>query len=919
MPQFENGWNIFSVNSTGYTVEYHVKKITNDNSLVYGRDYDVYDLGDNNYSVGNTSAWNKLLETSQIIKNKPYWIYWKKGTVVLDINPIWVDLTSSIQYGDKGGSLVEVYNLDDNDVTNKNALEVLGNTYLKQDLDVLSNLHIREKKQLSIGYNYPSKIVTYVVTVGAKTSAHPYYGSPGSGNAYYLNGVESPAIVLQKGFTYIFDQSDSSNDGHPLKFYYTAQKNNVIGSTSLISTTENSGTPGYTDAKTTLLIDSNITQNTIYYQCVNHSFMGGNALINEILIDISGTTAIQFPVGNTNERPVVLRKGLARYNIETNQFEGYGAGNAWASLGGVIDVDQDTYISPETSAGADNDQLQFYTAGSERMIIDSNGKVGIGVTNPDIKLDITSHFTSTTADGNIRDTLRLHVNTNYQSFHGLHWYNDNHSFEMGAIRMNVGGGYDNCHLSFWTSKTRATPTEKMRITSDGNVGIGTIPETPLHIKKNGTSDGQVLTVSRTGDGACWLDLDCNSNNTTTHPTYPRQIWSIGSDSNGNLDFYKRLGIGQGNFRMSIGGNGNVGIGTRTPQAKLSISENQYTTIGGTQDLLRLNVNTTVGDSNHGIEWYQTRTSYPDGSAIPKFSMGAIRMSVGSGYNDCHLSFWTSKNTATSTEKMRITSDGNVGIGTNNPETPLHIEKAGSVTGQVLKISNTTAGSACWLELECNPLDTPSNPRQEWGIGSNTNGNLEFFKRVGTGANNFRMTITGTGDVGIGTQTPNAKLDVDGNIICQDISCQDISCQALTVGNAIITSDNRYKHNQKEIKNALSTLEKLNPKVYLKTSNAYETNQVFDLNSDGLPINDSGELIKHIYEAGLIAQDIQNIDELKKFVSGNERLGLNYNSIFSYMVAALKELNQKYKDEKSKVSSLESQMKNVLQRLSNLEK
>ena len=41
MPQFENGWNIFSVNSTGYTVEYHVQKITNDYTLVYGRDYDV--------------------------------------------------------------------------------------------------------------------------------------------------------------------------------------------------------------------------------------------------------------------------------------------------------------------------------------------------------------------------------------------------------------------------------------------------------------------------------------------------------------------------------------------------------------------------------------------------------------------------------------------------------------------------------------------------------------------------------------------------------------------------------------------------------------------------------------------------------------------------------------------------------------
>ena len=41
-------------------IEYHVKKITNDYSLVYGRDYDVYDLGNNNYSVGNASSWNKL-------------------------------------------------------------------------------------------------------------------------------------------------------------------------------------------------------------------------------------------------------------------------------------------------------------------------------------------------------------------------------------------------------------------------------------------------------------------------------------------------------------------------------------------------------------------------------------------------------------------------------------------------------------------------------------------------------------------------------------------------------------------------------------------------------------------------------------------------------------------------------------------
>tara|TARA_A100001015_G_C14657497_1_gene581672 strand:- start:85 stop:720 length:636 start_codon:yes stop_codon:yes gene_type:complete len=211
-----------------------------------------------------------------------------------------------------------------------------------------------------------------------------------------------------------------------------------------------------------------------------------------------------------------------------------------------------------------------------------------------------------------------------------------------------------------------------------------------------------------------------------------------------------------------------------------------------------------------------------------------------------------------------------------------------------------------------------------------------------------MIIKDDGKVAIGVTPTNNKLEVSGdisgtNILCSgsgasrsvinelefesligtsglsSIFAQDISCVILHVNTTQVTSDNRFKHNQKEITNALSTLEKLNPKVYFKTSNAYETNQVFNLNADGLPVNDSGDLIHHINEAGLIAQDIQKIDELKKFVSGNEQLGLNYNSIFSYMIAALKELNQKYKDEKSKVSSLEAQMENVLERLSNLEK
>ena len=109
----------------------------------------------------------------------------------------------------------------------------------------------------------------------------------------------------------------------------------------------------------------------------------------------SSFNAIKLPRGTTDERPEDGPEGEAqgyiRYNTETSQFEGFGAGNAWGSLGGIIDVDGDTYIKAETAANDDNDQLQFFTDGENRMTITSTGDVSM---NQKLILDGDASFNS---------------------------------------------------------------------------------------------------------------------------------------------------------------------------------------------------------------------------------------------------------------------------------------------------------------------------------------------------------------------------------------------------------------------------------------------------------------------------------------------------------------------------------------------
>lgn len=78
------------------------------------------------------------------------------------------------------------------------------------------------------------------------------------------------------------------------------------------------------------------------------------------VVKITSNQAIQIPVGSDAQRPVLPQPGMIRFNNTINQYEGYN-GTYWIQLGGVSDVDRNTYIIPESSPGANDNTIYFYT------------------------------------------------------------------------------------------------------------------------------------------------------------------------------------------------------------------------------------------------------------------------------------------------------------------------------------------------------------------------------------------------------------------------------------------------------------------------------------------------------------------------------------------------------------------------------
>jgi hypothetical protein len=131
---------------------------------------------------------------------------------------------------------------------------------------------------------------------------------------------------------------------------------------NVASSTGNLQTSGNLKTLATLNVNDkiNITNNII------SSTAGNDILIKPPtgrITKIDNSSALVIPVGDTNSRPGsgIVVDGSIRFNTDNSQYEGYSAStSSWSSLGGVRDVDGNTYILAELTAGANDNTLWFY-------------------------------------------------------------------------------------------------------------------------------------------------------------------------------------------------------------------------------------------------------------------------------------------------------------------------------------------------------------------------------------------------------------------------------------------------------------------------------------------------------------------------------------------------------------------------------
>jgi hypothetical protein len=333
-------------------------------------------------------------------------------------------------------------------------------------------------------------------------------------------------------------------------------------------------------------------------------------------------------------------------------------------------------------------------------IYESSGNIGIGITSPQNKLSIGS-----TQDAGI-DFLYDTTN-NYKNQIKNYW---NSSTDT---RMDFNIGYT----------SGSSPVTVMSVGYGGNVGIGTTaPVGKLTIKSPGE-------VGSYGDG---FVFQRNASTAKLVRIYESSADGFLEVRDGGDTIVSKLSgyTGTPSFLLS-----NVGIGTNNPSAKLDVS-------AGTNLNLGIQQLSLDNFSNDGIGITFSRTSSDD----DLMALGVADSDKLGLFSRSGIIFATSGSSTYSatSEVMRITEGGNVGIGTTSPTSKLSIQNAGSSDSILMNFAMTNGSNAATFRTDDNVI---------FGIHSQNSGDI-YIKDT---SDNVLFYGKNGGNVGIGTTNPSALL------------------------------------------------------------------------------------------------------------------------------------------------------------------
>ena len=381
-----------------------------------------------------------------------------------------------------------------------------------------------------------------------------------------------------------------------------------------------------------------------------------------------------------------------------------------------------TYLGPDSAntglfGTSTSHDVRFITGNTERVRIDTSGNVGVGTQSP-ARGPLHLHTPSTAA-------TELHL-TNTESGStsgdGFTLFYDDATNGAGLWMREAGP------LRFATSGS-----ERVRIDSSGNVGIGTeSPATALDVR--GTTDVH---------GNINMQQSGASSSINWHDTLDGTFWHMSGPrtSNDHLNIYWNNGSTYA-LNTSFTNEGKVGIGTESPVAGLDIA-------------------TTAGD---------TWTSNGWDSGIILNAASALRWRTGTGVDwgmgNSGSNFYIMSSTSSTTGapadyRMFIGSTGLVGVGTTSPGANLDVKRTGTGAWQRgIRVLNADMVNGNELMIATGRADSARNMGQMY-FAYTSSGSTSNRLSFGLHSADDVLNITGASRVGIGTTAPSDTLHVNG--------------------------------------------------------------------------------------------------------------------------------------------------------------